>query len=311
MRGGQIRNPISKSEIESGGVGFLFADPALDTDLAIDGLGLGEAVIDIFAEGVERDAALALPFAAGDVGAAEAAGALDADALGAEGHGHFDRLLHGTTEGDAAFELEGDVLGHELGLDLGFLDLLDVEEDFLAGELGELRLDVVDLLALATDDDAGTRGVDLDADAVGGALDENAGDAGLLELLHQRLTDDLVLKEEGGKIFFAGKPARLPVAADGKTETDRICFLAHGENQLVWPSERTMRMWDIFLRRGMAEPRAPALKRLRTGPVSTTALLTVSRSAGTLTFWSFSELAMALLRVLAMRRADLRGIRFK
>ena len=65
-------------------------------------------------------------------------------------------------------------------------------------------------------------------------------------------------------------------------------------------------MWDIFLRRGLAVPRAPALKRLRTGPFSTMALFTVRASAERLAL--FSALAMALLSVLAMRRADLRGI---
>gem|GEM_PF-6909311 len=67
-----------------------------------------------------------------------------------------------------------------------------------------------------------------------------------------------------------------------------------------------MRMWDIFLRRGIAVPRAPALKRFRTGPFSTMALLTVRLSAERLLL--FSAFAMALLSVLAIRRADLRGM---
>jgi hypothetical protein len=65
-------------------------------------------------------------------------------------------------------------------------------------------------------------------------------------------------------------------------------------------------MCDIFLRRGIAVPLAPALKRLRTGPFSTTALFTVSVSAARLLL--FSALAIALLSVLTIRRADLRGI---
>src|SRR5882757_5138752 len=75
------------------------------------------------------------------------------------------------------------------------------------------------------------------------------------------------------------------------------------------PSERMMRMWDIFLRRGIAVPRAPALKRLRTGPQSMVALFTVSESAERLLL--FSAFAMALLSVLTMRRADLRGMSVK
>src|SRR5438093_13701663 len=52
--------------------------------------------------------------------------------------------------------------------------------------------------------------------------------------------------------------------------------------ELELPSERMMRMWDIFLRRGMAVPRAPALKRLSTGPFSRIALLIVSVFAAVL-----------------------------
>jgi hypothetical protein len=66
-------------------------------------------------------------------------------------------------------------------------------------------------------------------------------------------------------------------------------------------------MCDIFLRRGIAVPLAPALKRFRTGPFSTTALFTVSESDARLLL--FSAFAMALLSVLTRSRADLRGIR--
>src|SRR5277367_2468770 len=204
----------------SGDVGLLLADPALDADLAVDGEGLGEAVVDVLAQRVQRHPALALPLAASDVGAAEAARALDLDALGAERHGHLDGLLHGAAEGDAALELQGDVLGDELGLDLGLLDLLDVEQDLLARELHQLGLDVLNLLALAPDDDAGAGRVDLDADAVGRALDEDARDGGLLQLLHERCADELVLEQELRELLLAREPAGLPVAADGEAETD-------------------------------------------------------------------------------------------
>src|SRR6476646_10124774 len=56
--------------------------------------------------------------------------------------------------------------------------------------------------------------------------------------------------------------------------------------ELATPSERMMRMWDIFLRRGAAEPRAAALKRLRTGPFSMIALFTVRLSAERLLLFS-------------------------
>src|SRR3954464_8567608 len=61
--------------------------------------------------------------------------------------------------------------------------------------------------------------------------------------------------------------------------------------ELVVPSDRMMRMWDIFLRRGIAVPRAPALKRFNTGPFSMMALFTVRLSAER--FLLFSAFAIA------------------
>jgi hypothetical protein len=80
--------------------------------------------------------------------------------LGAEAEGGVDRLPHGAAEGDALLQLEGHRLRHQLRVELGLQDLLDVDEDLLAGLLLDLLLELVDLLALAPDDDAGTRGVD-------------------------------------------------------------------------------------------------------------------------------------------------------
>ena len=44
------------------------------------------------------------------------------------------RLLHRAPERDAALELERDVLGDELRVELGLADLLDVDEDLVLGE---------------------------------------------------------------------------------------------------------------------------------------------------------------------------------
>ena len=80
-----------------------------------------------------------------------------------------------------ARELLGDALGDQLELDLGVLDLEDVELDLLARELLELAADAVGLGATTADDDARTRGVDVDANTVARALDLDLGDACALE----------------------------------------------------------------------------------------------------------------------------------
>jgi len=210
-------------------VGFFFADPAFDADLAVNGFGFGKTVVDVLAQGVQRYAAFALPFTTSNVGATETTGALNTDTFSTESPWPFNGLLHGAAESDTAFELESDVLSNELSFDLGLLHLLNIEENFFAGELRELFFDLFDFLSLATDDDARTGGINLDANAVGSAFDEDARHGGLLQFLHEFLTDNLILKEELREIFFVRVPAGLPVAADGETETGRIGFLAHGE----------------------------------------------------------------------------------
>src|SRR5207244_1077063 len=94
-------------------------DPALHADRALLGARRREAVLDVRAERVQRHAALAIPLIARHLGAAEAAGAGDTDALGAELHGDGHGLLHGAAEGDPALELGRDVLGDQLRVDLG------------------------------------------------------------------------------------------------------------------------------------------------------------------------------------------------
>src|SRR5262245_52972157 len=57
-------------------------DPHLDADVALGGLGFGEAVIDLGAERGQRDGAVHAALRAGHLGAAQPAGELDAHTLG-------------------------------------------------------------------------------------------------------------------------------------------------------------------------------------------------------------------------------------
>ena len=158
-------------------------DPDLHADAAVGGLGLAEAVVDVGAQRVQRHPAFAVPLGAAHLGAAEATRALHPDAEGAGLLGVLHGPLHGPAEGDAAGELVGDALGDQRGVELGLLDLLDVELDLVvAGDLGEPGAQAVGLGAAATDDDAGTGGVHVDAEAVTGALDLDAADRRVRQL---------------------------------------------------------------------------------------------------------------------------------
>src|SRR3984957_4605767 len=141
-------------------------DPDLHADPAEGGAGLVEAVVDVRAQRVQRHPALAVELRPGHLRAAQAARALDPDALGAALHRALDRLAHGPPERDPAGQLLGDPLGDQLGVDLGVLDLEDVELNLLAGQLLQVAADAVGLGSATADDDARPSGVDVDPDAV-------------------------------------------------------------------------------------------------------------------------------------------------
>src|SRR5437667_4519073 len=81
---------------------FALEDPDLDAAGAERGERGRNPVVDIGAQGVQRHAALAIPFHARDFRAAEATRAVDADAFGAEAHRRLHGALHGAAERDAA-----------------------------------------------------------------------------------------------------------------------------------------------------------------------------------------------------------------
>src|SRR5690606_6290920 len=207
-------------------------DPDLDADAAERGAGLEEAEVDVRAQRVQRHTALAVELRPAHLRAAEAAGDLHLDALGAGALRGLDALAHGATERHAGGELLGDALRDQLGVGLGVLDLEDVQLDLLAGELLELAAQAVRLGATATDDDAGTRGVQVDADPVTGALDLDLRDAGALDARGHELADrDVFLHVVAVALPDLGavrEPPGAVVRRDAQAVAVGIDLLAHG-----------------------------------------------------------------------------------
>src|SRR3546814_12153213 len=103
---------------------------------------------------VQRHPALAIPFGARDLRAAQTAGAVDADTLGAETHRRLHRTLHRTAEGDAPYELTGNALADQLGVDLGLANLEDVQRHVAASPVAQILAPRLDVGALHADTDA-------------------------------------------------------------------------------------------------------------------------------------------------------------
>ena len=100
-------------------------------------------------------------------------------------------------EGTPVLDLPGDVLADDLGVDLGLLDLLDLDLELLLGQLLHLLGKLLDVGTLGTDDDAGAGRGDHHGDALGLADDLDVGDVGVLDLgaCKQALAEDKVLME--------------------------------------------------------------------------------------------------------------------
>src|ERR1700688_1375048 len=139
---------------------FALEDPDLDAAGAERGERGRHPVIDIGAQRVQRHPALAIPFHARDFGAAETTRAVDTNAFGAEAHRRLHRALHRAAERDTALELLRDRFGDQGGVELGFADFDDIDDDVGGGDVGDPLAQLVDVGALLADHDAGTRGMD-------------------------------------------------------------------------------------------------------------------------------------------------------
>src|SRR6058998_2833312 len=119
-----------------------------------------------------------------------------------------------------------DAVTHQLRIELGPLDLLDVDADFLPRELRQLIAQLVHFRAAFADHDARPAGVNRDGHLARLALDVHVGDRGMAEARLEILPDQLVFLEQLREVV-AREIARAPLLDDAQPETVRMCFLSH------------------------------------------------------------------------------------
>ena len=175
-------------------------------------------------------------------------------------------------------QLLGHALRDQLRVALGVLHLEDVELHLLAGELLQLATDAVGLGTAAADDDARPGGVDVDADAVTGALDLDLGDAGALHALGHELADRDVFLDVL-RVLLVGEPAALEVGGDAETEPVRVDLLTHYRVRPFLACSRGLDALDLDgdVAGALADPVGPAL-RARPEPLERRALVDEGRA---------------------------------
>src|ERR1700741_4576915 len=130
-------------------------DPNLHTDLPESRSGFGETVIDVSAQRVQRQLALQMPLTPRDFSAVQTTTDLDLDSLRPKPQRLFHGLSHRATKRNALLELGRNLFCLQLRVELGLVDLLNRNQHFAAGLRRKIALELIDLSALATDDDAG------------------------------------------------------------------------------------------------------------------------------------------------------------
>ena len=106
-----------------------------------------------------------------------------------------------------------DVSGNELCIELGALNLVDIDLNVLVRELDELLLQCLNVSTLLADDDTGAGGADGDGHQLERALDDDACDTSLGKTLVEILAD-LVILNESISVITATKPVGVPTADD-------------------------------------------------------------------------------------------------
>src|SRR5271156_6693928 len=269
-------------------------DPDLDPAGAVSGMRGSHAVIDLGAQGVQRHAAFAIRLHTRNFRAAQATGAVDANAFGAQTHRRLHRALHRATECDAALELLGDGIGDQGRVDFRLAHFDDVDRHFRLRQLGDLLAQFIDVRALLADYDAWASRVDVDPALLVRALDHDLRDRGLLQPFHQGLADLRVLVQQFPVLALGGIPARIPGPVDAEAKPDRIYLLSHRSTPqaaLAATSRTTIVMFEKGFSMRPARPRARGLKRFITMSLPTQACATTRSS--TSSSWLFSALAIA------------------
>src|SRR6056297_652853 len=236
-------------------------NPYLDADLPVGRLCGRLTVIHTGTQRMQRHATLAVPLRSGDVGAVEPAADLDLDALRSEADRVTDGALHGAAEHDPALELLRNAVGDQLGVELRLADFADADGRRNAQQIGQLAPQPFDILALLADHDARPSRVDRDLRLLGRALDMDATDRGLRQLLGDVLACRQIAVEVVGELLALRVPARTPILGDAEPDSGWMYLLTHNCSLLLRHGDRDVAGPLQNPRVPALGPRTPALER--------------------------------------------------
>src|SRR6185369_5370052 len=151
---------------------------------------------------------------------------LDLDSLRAKPQRLFHGLSHRTAKRNALLELRRNLLRLQLRIELRLVNLLNRHQDFASGLRRKITLELIDLRALATDDDSGPRRVDDDLEAISGSFDIDVRHTGSGKASLQILLQLQILEQKLAELLLR-KPMRMPVLVVAESKTVWMNFLTH------------------------------------------------------------------------------------
>src|SRR5687767_5069082 len=165
-----------------------------------------------------------MPLAAGNFSSIQTAADFDFNSLRPKPKRFLHCLAHGAPKRNTLLELSRNLLSLQLRVQFRLMNLLNRNQHFAAGFLGQITFQLVDFRALASDDDAGTRRVNNDLQTIGGALNVHMGNSRPGEALLEIPLQPQVFNQELA-ILLLGEPVRVPVLVVTEAKSVRVNFL--------------------------------------------------------------------------------------
>jgi len=189
-------------------------------------MSLGQAVVNIGTQCVQRNLALNLFLGACNFSTAQSATHNDLNALGIGSHGLLDCLLHSTTERDALLQLLSDAASNQISIQFRLADLMDLDLDAFACQSLQAAFEALNFFAALPNHDTRLGGTDANSDLVGSsALDLNSRNCRVGKFLLNGLTDTIILSQNI-LVIALGIPARLPAFNDAEPEPCGMYFMS-------------------------------------------------------------------------------------
>ena len=141
------------------------------------------------------------------------------------------------------FEL-AEIVGEEAGDSDGAASADELDLELSAASVAQPRqvnAELLNSLALLTNDHAGSRRVERHSDALAGELDLDLGDAGVAEVVFDVLPDFEVFDQIRAVLLLPGVPARIPSAGDAQSKAVGMYLLTHYSDS-SGDSDRTTEM---------------------------------------------------------------------